>query len=817
MGELASRSMLDGAKKSISQQLFKAVFGLYCVISIVVTLVQINEEYNDAQKTISLELESYQLIFGPVLSKALWDLDLERIDDIVDGMTQVPVIVGVKIDREQNGEMRVVKKNGLTEFDIQAAKAEETTFTSLTENNLFSHQFPIYFTFLNEKRRLGAATIYSSSKVVLKRVELGFVLLVVNALIKGVALWLIFSWMSRRILVRPLHKLTDSISSLNFDNLSSFNIDLGMKTHNELSFIEQAFTKMVAELAHAKSDIMELNKTLEQRVAERTSALLEAKTLAEDSANAKIEFLARMSHEIRTPMNGVLGMLSLLISNRLDDGQLERALIAQGSASSLLDIINDILDFSKIDAHKLELDNTEFDLRRLVSSVAEAQELQAEVQGLDIIVDTLELDHLKLLGDSSRIRQIITNLLSNAIKFTTEGGLTLKVSTHDLPSGKIELQIKVSDTGLGIPKDKMAALFDPFSQVDASTTRQYGGTGLGLAIVKKLCELMDGGISVTSVVGQGSVFTSRVSLDKVPQGQTFDSKVLASRSVFVAMNDQQTGLLTCRQLHQWGATAVSGDSKQTELSIEAMLLSGHDASDFETLILDSRLINGMSNVLINSISKFKEFGLSRLILVTPMGPNKLPDALLQVPDCTYLTAPLTAHKLHQAFSQNEQSTACLSDSIRVISSSRDGECLLNEVKSDQEAINVSPVEHLILVVDDNTINQLVAEGILSQLGYKVDIAVNGKEALDKIMQSEHAPYSAVLMDCQMPVMDGYEATKRLRAGEAGDKYNDIVIIAMTANAMKGDKERCLDTGMNDYLAKPIEPENLIKVLGTWLS
>jgi len=817
MVKLDARSMSVGRNKSISQQLFKAVFGLYCIISIIVTAVQMNEEYNDAQKAISLELESYQLIFGAVLSKSLWDLDHERIVDIVEGMTKVPVIVGVKIEREQNGKKLIVKKNGLTALNTQESTAKGGILTSLAENHLFSYQFPIDYHFLDQKRRLGSATLYSSSEIVFKRVKLGFILLVVNALIKGIALWLIFSWMSRRILVRPLHKLTDSISSLKFDNLSSFNIDLGMKSQNELSIIEQAFTKTVEELAHAKSDIMALNKTLEQRVDERTSALLEAKTIAEDSANAKIEFLARMSHEIRTPMNGVIGMLSLLISNRLDEDQLERVLIAQGSASSLLDIINDILDFSKIDAHKLALDNTQFDLRKLMSSAAEAQELQAEGKGLEIIVDTVELDQLKLVGDPSRIRQVVTNLLSNAIKFTSKGCVTLKATTHELPSGKVELQIRVSDTGMGIPEEDIAMLFDPFSQVDASTTRQYGGTGLGLAIVKKLCELMEGDITVSSIVGRGSVFTSRVFLDNMPQGIEPDSTVLATRSVFVAMNHQHTAHLICRQLQQWGLTAVCQDAKQAKRSIEALFLTKSDVCEFDTLILDSRLIKKMSKTLVNSISLYKKFGLSKLVLVVPMGTEKLPDVLRQLSHCIYLTAPLTAHKLYPVFSQKEQNTVYSIDANQTPASSQLKKSLVNEAKNKQEVINNSLSHQRILVVDDNTINQLVAEGMLIELGYKVDIAINGKVALDKIIQSENEPYDAVLMDCQMPEMDGYEATKRIRAGEAGDKNIDIIIIAMTANAMKGDRERCLDAGMNDYLAKPIEPENLLQVLGTCLS
>jgi len=652
---------------SISRQLMFIVFFLYCLVALTVTIIHMVKEYHHTQKTIENELQSYEQIFGPILSKALWDLDRDRINEVVMGMSQVPIIVGIKVDRIQGDSLITVDKIGLINNKAHFKEGDKTQNINNLENNfdgLFSYRFPVSFEFMKRKNKLGYVTLYSNSTVILNRVQLGFFFLIINAIIKGIALWLIFLWVSKYILLKPLRRLTHTISDLNFDNLSHFKINLKTPQKNELTVIEKAFTSMVSELDFAKHEVLEFNKRLESEVSLRTSELVKAKILAEKSANAKSEFLAKMSHEIRTPMNGVIGMLHLLLKDNLSDSQKKKTLVAQSSAQSLLNLINDILDFSKIDANKLELEVIDFDLLQLFNDVVESFIHQAKEKELEIRLDLAEVKQQWVKGDPSRIRQILSNLISNAIKFTPQGFILIKAQLIQDKVGHHTLTCSVQDSGIGIPENKIDSLFSSFTQADASTTRQYGGTGLGLTIVKKLCELMHGDISIESKEGSGSRFECILNL-------------------------------------------------------------------------------GRSEVT------------------------------------------------NSAFT---------------------------EVIPNTDPIIKWPVTTRILVVEDNQINQLVTQNLLETMGLDYAIANDGLEALDVLDQAlELMPFSLILMDCHMPKMDGYQATKEIRAGNAGDHYKNTTIIALTANAMKGDREKCLEQGMNDYLTKPIDPESLQVMLKKWLA
>jgi len=653
---------------SISRQLMFIVFSLYCMVAVTVTIIHMVKEYYHTQTTIKNELQSYEKIFGPILSKALWDLDRDRINEVVMGMSQVPIIVGIKVERIQGDSLITIEKTGLFEGKSANTKNGASNKTHNLDNSfddLFSYRFPVSFEFLNNKKKLGYVTLYSNSTVILNRVQLGFFFLIINAIIKGVALWLIFLWVSKYILLKPLRRLTYTISDLNFDNLSNFKINLKTPQDNELTVIENAVTTMVRELDSAKHEVLEFNKRLEDEVNLRTRELVKAKIFAEKSANAKSEFLAKMSHEIRTPMNGVLGMLHLILKDNLSNSQKEKTLVAQSSAQSLLNLINDILDFSKIDANKLELEIIDFDLHQLISNVAESFAHQAEEKELEIHLELAGVKQHWVKGDPSRIRQILSNLISNAIKFTPQGFILIKAKLTQDKAGHHIFTCIVQDSGIGIPEDKVDSLFNSFTQGDASTTRQYGGTGLGLTIVKKLCELMHGNISIESKEGSGSQFECTLSL-------------------------------------------------------------------------------GRSNV------------------ITPVITIK------------------------------------------------------EDVSSNESTIEWPPNSR-ILMVEDNHINQLVAKNLLEVMGLDYAIANDGLEALEVLNQaSELPPFSLILMDCQMPKMDGYQATKEIREGHAGDYYKNTTIIALTANAMKGDREKCLKQGMNDYLAKPIDPDSFQKILKKWL-
>ncbi|TWX59377.1 PAS domain-containing hybrid sensor histidine kinase/response regulator [Colwellia hornerae] len=399
-----------------------------------------------------------------------------------------------------------------------------------------------------------------------------------------------------------------------------------------------------------RTDITEKKKQFQK--------LIETNVVAKSAVVAKSQFLAAMSHEIRTPMNGVIGMLELMLDDKLDTQQKKRVQIALSSSKSLLNLINDILDLSKIEAGKLEIESIDFDLKKMLEEFTQFMRFQAEEKNLTLSLNCSEMNESMVVGDSSRLRQILTNIAGNAIKFTQQGEINIHGELISHSDKRWQFKLSISDTGIGIPADKMASLFDVFSQVDISNTRKYGGTGLGLAISQRLAKLMHGEIIVRSEEGKGSCFTCVIELDKS----------------------------------------------------------------------------------------------TKALEITP----------------------------------------------------------IDQMISSPQTIPLWPENTRLLLVEDNRINQLVALGLLKRFGLKAEVAINGLEALS-ILKEAHEPFDIILMDCQMPEMDGYETTRCIR-----ENKQDVPIIAMTANAMKGDREKCLQAGMNDYLTKPIDPDILLEKLTFWL-
>lgn len=505
--------MNSTAKNSISTQLFQLIFGLYCLIAVSVTSVQIFGEYRYTQKDIADELKSYQNIFGPVLAKALWNLDREQINDITQGFVEVPIIVGIKIVRSQNNEL------------IHYAERKSKQFSNDLDDK-FSYSFPIEYIVAGSAQPLGQAIIYSDSSIVFERVKLSFTFLIVNALIKGIALWFIFRWASKKLLIHPLNKLTNSISNLSYDNLSSFDIDLKIEKENELSIIEQAFSNMVAEISKAKKHVTSFNKRLENEVKQRTIALEKSKNdaealayIAESSTQAKSNFLATISHELRTPMNGIQGMLYLLEQGELNDKQRQQIEVASSSSKGLLRLIDDILDLSTIEAGKFKIDNSEFDIFPIFNELVKSLKLGLN-DNIELILEAEDLRYLQAIGDPLRLHQILNNLIGNAIKFTSRGNIKITANLKrdiEPTNNKCQLNVSVEDTGIGIAEENLGHLFDSFTQADSSTTREYGGSGLGLTICKRLSESMGGDINVSSQLGVGSCFSFYILLKNVEQ------------------------------------------------------------------------------------------------------------------------------------------------------------------------------------------------------------------------------------------------------------------------------------------------------------
>lgn len=493
-------SEIPPVNTSITKQLFKMVFSLYCIIAIIVTVVQVITEYRYTQQSIQEELQSYQRIFGPVLAKALWDLDKEQVNDIINGLSQVPVIVGVKIERLQENKL-------IAYAGINSAKPEAVIDRS------FSYQFPILYQLGNVSQPLGQATLYSNSSIVLNRIKLNFVFLLLNAFIKGLALAIIFWWASKLIIVMPLNRLIQAISRLRFSNLEVFSLDLKTNQDNELGSIERSFSTTVEELAEAKKSVLDFNQRLENKVQERTQELKSATLKAEASAQAKSEFLATMSHELRTPMNGIQGMLYLLKGTSIDNKQQQYVDIASQSATDLLSLINNILDLAKSDANKLELNIEEFDLNKLLEDVISLLSASIKNEALTLQLNNSSIDSGIVSGDPAKLKQVLLNLIGNAIKFSQQGQITVTAKLDKFHNdSEYRLTVSIKDSGCGISQKVLPKLFERFVQADSSSTRQHDGSGLGLAISKQLCELMQGNITVDSTLGEGSCFTFVITL-----------------------------------------------------------------------------------------------------------------------------------------------------------------------------------------------------------------------------------------------------------------------------------------------------------------
>jgi PAS domain S-box-containing protein len=526
-------------------------------------------------------------------------------------------------------------------------------------------------------------------------------------------------------------------------------------------------------------------------------AMLNATRTAQEASNAKSEFLARMSHEIRTPMNGVLGMIDLVLDSQLSSEQKHKLKVAKNSASSLLTIINDILDFSRVEAGKLELEQIDFNLGAQVETIAQSLALRCDSKGVELIVDTNGIEQLMVIGDPIRLRQILTNLISNSIKFTERGQIVVRASSKNI-NDKCMIKCSIEDTGIGIPESKISSLFDSFTQVDSSTTRLYGGSGLGLAICERLVELMDGEIVVESQMGKGSTFTFTLMLKAsdmvskpMPKSDIVDWNVLV-------VDDNETNLeILESQLKSWQLNTILANSAE-----DALTILNNDKPALDLIITDMNMPIKDGLTLVGDIKLLEGYQHTKIMMLSSMSFQMSSDEFKSLGLDACLMKPVGSSELFN-------SIALLSRNEDFISEST----LLSYTNSEGLKPIEWPTYHKVLIVEDNPVNQLVAEGLMNKFGLQYGVAVDGKVALSILSESEeNQPYTLILMDCQMPVMDGYRATEIIRSGGAGDRYKDIPIIAMTANAMKGDREKCIRYGMNDHVAKPIDTQLLQEAL-----
>ncbi|UVW30108.1 response regulator [Massilia sp. H6] len=628
----------------------------------------------------------------------------------------------------------------------------------------------------------------------------------------------------KRAIAEPVTKLIQAAQKVSTSQ--NYSLRIAHQRTDELGQLIDSFNTMMAQIEDRGAALLHHRDELERQVGVRTEQLEKAKNAAEAASRAKSAFLATMSHEIRTPMNGVLGMTEMLLATGLSETQRNYTTLVKRSGEHLLVIINDILDFSKIEAGKLTIEYINFNLWDLLDDIHNVYTPQAATKGIGFDFDIANDIPVAICGDPNRLRQIMANLLGNAIKFTDQGRILARVRVASEDAQSVMLRFEVHDTGIGISREARARLFEAFSQADDSTTRRYGGTGLGLAISKQLVELMKGAIGVDNAPTRGSIFWFSLSFDKRrvdPDAPGHCQHTLESMRVLIVDEDPSSRIEVVQQLQAWRATAEGAASAAA--AYELLVGAAKAGRPYDAAVLDMELTHTSGLALAASVKADAAARVTHLVLVSPERLAADPVQRRAAGVAYQLVKPARGADLYACLAAcaarlHAPAAPPLANAPAPAAQPERASAVAAACHAPGKAGAAAPPlqrarARRVLLAEDNPVNVEVAKAMLESLGMEAHCARNGQEALRAVQDGS---WDAVLMDCQMPVMDGFAATAAIRRHEReAGRARTLPVIAITANALQGDREACLAAGMDDYLSKPFTQQQLAAVIGRWLA